>query len=127
MKAVFLFAGLWVLTNLQAQHTKPTGKWKASTKTETFWLIFKNDTTATLVRGKDSTTGRFTLDTTQSPMHVDIQTKAEDGSMGLRLRGIMEHVGPSKIRVRFNLADPELRPKNFMPKGNAETLVFVKQ
>ena len=126
MKVLFLFAGFWMLINLQAQH-KPTGKWKASTKAATYWLIFKNDTTVTFVRGKDSITGRFTLDTTKTPMHVDIHTKAEDGSAGLTMRGIAEFMGPNKVRIRFSLLDPEARPKNFMPRGNNETLVFVKQ
>lgn len=127
MKTLFLFAGLLLLGGLQAQHSKLSGKWKATTRTASYWLIFVNDTTATLVRGKDSTTGRFTLDTAQSPVHVDIVTKAADNSTGLHMRGIAELMSPTRMRVRFSLTDPESRPKNFMPKGNPETLVFIKQ
>lgn len=127
MRALFLFAGLLLLTSLQAQTKKLSGTWKATTRTQTYWLIFANDTTATLVRGKDSTTGRFTLDTTQAPMHVDIETRAADNSAGLHMRGIAEFMGPIRLRVRFSLTDPEARPKTFMPKGNPETLVFIKQ
>lgn len=127
MKTFFLLTGLLLLTSLQAQQKKLSGKWKATTRTETYWLIFTNDTTVTSVRGKDSTTGHFTLDTTQAPMHVDIETRAADNSAGLHMRGIAEFMGPNRIRVRFSVTDPESRPKTFMPKGNPETMIFVKQ
>ena len=35
-------------------------------------------------------------------------------------------MGPTKVRIRFGEDDKE-RPLSFMPKGNLETLVMVKQ
>lgn len=129
-------------TNAQQETTRQValeGKWKASPKGDVIFLEFGKDSTFKFTHGTDSlggksffygageATSKFRADTSKKPMQLDlIVIETASGSVLTKMEGIFEVIGPGKIRVRM-VMDGSKRPVSFLPKGNEETVVFVKQ
>ncbi len=137
-KICFLIA-LFVACQAGAQTISLVGKWKASQKGDMVYLIFGEDSTFMLKHERDSLGGKsfmfgdglatsaFKVDTSFKPIHIDmliIQTAS--GAVINQMKGIFEVINPGKIRLRMS-KDAGDRPNSFLPKGNEETLIFVKQ
>ncbi len=139
MKNIFVLAAFLFCLHLGAQQTPLIGVWKASPKGNTVYLTFGKDSTFKLKYATDSlggksftfgegeATSKFTVDTTFKPMYIDMMViQTANGAVINTMQGVFEVIGPDKIRLRMALPGAE-RPKGFLPKGNEETLVFVRQ
>lgn len=103
-----------------------TGTWKSSNKGDIYFYQFGADSTLKIVHGKDTAYAWYNLDTAQMPMHLDMKMLGHAKEYLYTSPGIFEWIGPGRIRIRMsnNMVD---RPLSFMPKGNLETYVLVKQ
>jgi uncharacterized protein (TIGR03067 family) len=140
MKNIFFLICFFLAMHAGAQKTQAfIGKWKASPKGNVIYLEFGADSTFVFTRGKDTLGGKsfqfgegeasssFKIDTSARPMALDLVVKQKSsGSVISTMEGIFEFIGPGKMRVRMSM-DGSPRPKTFMPKGNEETVIFVKQ
>jgi uncharacterized protein (TIGR03067 family) len=139
MKNIFFLICLLLCMKVGAQSTSFIGKWKASQKGEFIYLEFGKDSTFTFRHDNDSlggksftfgegeATSKFKVDTSSTPKQLDLVVlEVKSGKVINTMQGIFESMGPHKIRVRMSM-DGSPRPSTFMPKGNDETLIFVKQ
>ncbi len=140
MKNIFFLTCLFIAFQAGAQTPSFIGTWKGSEKGKYVYLTFYADSTFEMVDGKDTMSGKtlsgvfeepvttsFTVDTSARPMHLDLIIKTvKAGKPVNTMLGIFEYAGSNKIRLRFDTSYG-LRPKNFLPKGNEDTMIFVKQ
>ena len=104
------------------------GAWKVSKRGDMFTYHFVNDSVLRIAHQADTVSYQYKIDTAAAwPRKIDIvQIDRMTGERLFSNKGIFEFMGPTKVRIRFGEDDKE-RPLNFMPKGNLETLVMVKQ
>jgi uncharacterized protein (TIGR03067 family) len=95
-------------------------------KGDYYTYIFSSDSLLSIIHDKDTALAKYTVDTTQSPMHINMAMLDEVGLESYTAPGIYEWVGTDKIRLRFS-ADMMTRPISFLPKGNEETVMLVKE
>ena len=88
--------------------------------------IFSQDSLLSIIHGKDTAFAKYSVDTTQRPMHINMAMLDEVGLASYTAPGIYEWVGTDKIRLRFS-NDMMTRPVSFLPKGNEETVMLVKE
>ena len=107
-----------------AQYLK--GNYKYSDHGDIYRYQFKGDSTLVIIHGKDTSTTTYSIDTAAAPMQIDIQFYDSEGNAAYKSLCIFEWVGRDNIRLRMsaNLLD---RPKGFLPKGNPETILLVKE
>lgn len=134
---LFLLLTFGLVQSIYSQ--KILEKWKASQKGTYFYLNFYNDSSFVLIKNKDTLVGnqmvfnnektitKINIDTLSKPHKIDLQVyDASMSTVVFQYLGIFELIGNQKMRVRFDFGEGK-RPENFMPHGNPETLVFVKQ
>jgi hypothetical protein len=122
-----------------SQHIELQGQWKASPKGDVIFLEFGKDSTFKFRHTNDSlggksfffgageATSKFKADTSMLPMQLDLLViEVATGTVINKMEGIFEVIGPGKIRVRMSM-DGSKRPLSFLPKGNEDTVVFVRQ
>lgn len=116
------------------------GKWKASQRGTSYFLEINKDSTFLLIKEKDTlignpmvyqdslTVSKIQLDTTSIPHQIDLLVISNDKKEKITVfsyLGIYESLSADRIRIRFNFGQTD-RPVGFFPKGNLETLIFVK-
>lgn len=101
------------------------GNFKYSDKGKVTRYIFSGDSSLTLVSGADSVKLTYAIDSTQSPLAIDLQYYDSEGNPGKRAPGVMEYIGKDKIRLR--LSQDMKRPIGFLPKGNPETIMLIRE
>jgi hypothetical protein len=68
----------------------------------------------------------YVIDYTSKPINIDfIVTRLNDNRELRRMVGIVEFIGETKMKIRLNTFNSK-RPVNFLPEGNADTMVFEK-
>ncbi len=104
------------------------GNWKVSKKGDMFMYHFVNDSVLNIANKADTMTYKYKLDTAAAwPKKIEMfQIDKVTGDKLYTYKGLFEFMGPGKVRIRFGEGDKE-RPLSFMPKGNPETFVMVKQ
>ena len=104
------------------------GNWKVSKKGDMFMYHFVNDSVLNIVNKADTMTYKYKIDTAAAwPKKIEmVQIDKVTGDKLYTYKGLFEFMGPGKVRIRFGEGDKE-RPLSFMPKGNPETFVMVKQ
>jgi len=104
------------------------GVWKVSKKGDMYTYHFVNDSVLRIAHQTDTVNYTYKIDTAAAwPKKIDIvQIDRMTGERLFSNKGLFEFMGPTKVRIRFGEEDKE-RPLSFMPKGNPETLVMVKQ
>lgn len=122
---VLCFCGAFSLS-AAADSTVLSGLWKSSNKGDVYFYDFGKDSTLKIIHGKDTSLAYYSLDTAVSPMHLNMKMLGYAGEYLYTSPGIFEWIGTGRIRIRMsaNMTD---RPSGFMPKGNLETYVLVKQ
>lgn len=116
---------------LKAEDTTTlAGNWKASPRGDVYYFMFAADSSMKIVHGADTTLARYTVTIDSSaevPMQIDLHVLDRmSGELLYTNKGIFEVFAPGKMRLRWseNMSD---RPKSFMPKGNPDTLILVRQ
>jgi hypothetical protein len=113
---------------MKADSADISGKWKASVRGDYYHFVFGNDSSVMIIHGTDTTNGKYFIDSTKSnPFHLDVHVYDRvSGDFLHTIPSIFEFVGKDRIRLRMssNLVD---RPSGFMPKGNLETLLLIRQ
>ena len=129
MKYLFLLSFLSFAFFAKASESDTLkGVWKASKRGDMYTYHFLNDSVLRIVHQADTANYKYKLDTAASwPKKIDIvQIDRVTGDKLYTYKGLFEFMGPTKVRIRFGEGDQE-RPMGFMPKGNLETFVMVKQ
>jgi len=140
MKQIFSLLICCFALQAWAQPASLIGKWKATQKNELVYMVFGEDSTFKMIHDEDTMGGKrfifgeseatsaFKVDTSARPRQIDlIVTEKSSGTVIYRMKGVYEMIGPDKVRIRMNKDNGGERPKSFLPKGNEETLVFVRQ
>ena len=138
MKQLIFILSFFLIGQAGAQTTSLVGKWKSTQKDGIYYMSFAKDSTFLFKFGKDSIGGKnfmlgegeaftaFRADTSFKPSHLDLLVfQTATGKVIRTMECIYEIIGPNKIRIRLNLEE-DPRPKTFLPKGNEDTMVFVK-
>ena len=104
------------------------GVWKVSKKGDMYTYHFVNDSVLTIAHQADTATYKYKIDTAAAwPKKIEmVLIDKVSGDKLYTYKGLFEFMGPGKVRIRFGDGDKE-RPLSFMPKGNLETFVMVKQ
>ncbi len=138
LKVIQLFFFIFIINGLSAQNF--VGKWKASQRGTSYFLEINKDSTFLLIKEKDTlignpmvyqdslTVSKIQLDTTSIPHQIDLLVISNDKKEKITVfsyLGIYESLSADRIRIRFNFGQTD-RPVGFFPKGNLETLIFVK-
>jgi uncharacterized protein (TIGR03067 family) len=138
LKVIQLFFFIFIINGLSAQNF--VGKWKASQRGTSYFLEINKDSTFLLIKEKDTlignpmvyqdslTVSKIQLDTTTTPHQIDLLVFSNDKKEKITVfsyLGIYESLSADRIRIRFNFGQTD-RPVGFFPKGNLETLIFVK-
>jgi uncharacterized protein (TIGR03067 family) len=129
MKYLFLFSFLsFVFYAKAAESDTLRGVWKVSKKGDMYSYHFVNDSVLKVAHQADTITYKYKIDTAAAwPKKIDIvQIDRMTGESLFTNKGLFEFMGPTKVRIRFGEDDKD-RPQSFMPKGNLETFVMVKQ
>jgi uncharacterized protein (TIGR03067 family) len=138
LKVIQLLFFIFIINGLSAQNF--VGKWKASQRGTSYFLEINKDSTFLLIKEKDTlignpmvyqdslTVSKIQLDTTTIPHQIDllvISNHKKEKITVFSYLGIYESLSADRIRIRFNFGQTD-RPVGFFPKGNLETLIFVK-
>lgn len=138
LKVIQLFFFIFIINGLSAQNF--VGKWKASQRGTSYFLEINKDSTFLLIKEKDTlignpmvyqdslTVSKIQIDTTVIPHQIDLLVLSNDKNEKITVfsyLGIYESLSADRIRIRFNFGQTD-RPVGFFPKGNLETLIFVK-
>lgn len=126
MHALLFIISLGITFTASAQKSNLNGRFRLSDKGDIYTYIFSNDSMLSIIHGKDTVKAYYRVDTAQSPMHINMALLDDDGNELYTAPGIFEWVGTDKIRLRFS-ADLVSRPISFLPKGNEETKMLVKE
>ena len=129
MKYLFLFSFLSFAFFANASDSDTLkGNWKVSKKGDMFMYHFVNDSVLNIANKADTMTYKYKIDTAAAwPKKIEmVQIDKVTGDKLYTYKGLFEFMGPGKVRIRFGEGDKE-RPLSFMPKGNPETFVMVKQ
>ena len=129
MKYLFLLSFLSLAFFAKASDSDTLkGNWKVSKKGDMFMYHFVNDSVLNIANKADTTTYKYKIDTAAAwPKKIEmVQIDKVTGDKLYTYKGLFEFMGPGKVRIRFGEGDKE-RPLSFMPKGNPETFVMVKQ
>lgn len=122
-----LLAGSISLSAATKDSSILSGIWKSSNKGDVYFYHFSPDSALKIVHGKDTALATYHLDTAAKPMHLDmLMLDPYSKEVLYTSPGIFEWIGPGKIRIRMS-ANMQDRPLSFMPKGNLETYVLVRQ
>lgn len=106
------------------------GTWKASVRGDYYYYRFGPDSSMQIIHGTDTTLCRFKQDTTagRDGIHtMDVYfLDRMDGHVLYMSPSIFEWMSADRIRFRMseNMRD---RPVSFLPKGNMDTLILVRQ
>ena len=104
------------------------GTWKVSVRGDYYYYIFNSDSSMKIVHGADTTLAKYRVDTSSTnPRHLDVFILDRmSGEVLYASPSIFEWMSPDRIRLRMssNMKD---RPENFMPKGNLDTIILVRQ
>jgi len=121
---VLLFAIVCSSQIAKAQYFQ--GNYKYSDHGDIYKYQFKGDSALLIIHGRDTTHTTYHVDTASNPMQLDIQFYDSEGHAAYTSLCIFERVGRDNIRIRMsaNLID---RPKGFLPKGNPDTILLVKE
>jgi hypothetical protein len=138
LKVIQLFFFIFIINGLSAQNF--VGKWKASQRGTSYFLEINKDSTFLLIKEKDTlignpmvyqdslTVSKIQIDTTVIPHQIDLLVLSNDKNEKITVfsyLGIYESLSADRIRIRFNFGQTD-RPVGFFPKGNLETLIFVR-
>lgn len=138
LKVIQLFFFIFIINGLSAQNF--VGKWKASQRGTSYFLEINKDSTFLLIKEKDTLIGnpmvyqdsltisKIQIDTTVIPHQIDLLVISNDKKEKITVfsyLGIYESLSADRIRIRFNFGQTD-RPVGFFPKGNLETLIFVR-
>jgi uncharacterized protein (TIGR03067 family) len=138
LKVIQLFLFIFIINGLSAQNF--VGKWKASQRGTSYFLEINKDSTFLLIKEKDTlignamvyqdsiTTSKIIIDTTTVPRQLDLLMLGNNNKEKITVfsyLGIYEFLSADRVRIRFNFGQTD-RPVGFFPKGNLETLIFVK-
>ena len=126
MRVLLFIIALGFTITASAQKPSLNGRYRLSLKGDYYTYIFSKDSMLSIIHGKDTSFAKYSVDTTQSPMHINMAMLDEVGLESYTAPGIYEWVGTDKIRLRFS-ADLIARPISFLPKGNEETVMLVKE
>jgi hypothetical protein len=126
MRVVVFIIALGLTMTASAQKPSLNGRYKLSIKGDYYTYIFSNDSMLSIIHGSDTAFAKFSVDTTQTPMHINMAMLDEVGLESYTAPGIYEWVGTDKIRLRFS-NDLVARPISFLPKGNEETVMLVRE
>jgi uncharacterized protein (TIGR03067 family) len=129
MKYLFLFSFLSFAFYVKAAESDTLrGVWKVSKKGDMYSYHFVNDSVLKVAHQADTISYKYKIDTAVAwPKKIDIaQIDRITGESLFTNKGLFEFMGPTKVRIRFGEDDKD-RPQSFMPKGNLETFVMVKQ
>ncbi len=126
MRTVLFIIALGFAFTASAQKPSLNGRYRLSMKGDYYTYIFSQDSLLSIMHGKDTIQSKYTVDTTQSPMHINLIMLDEVGLELYTAPGIYEWVGTDKIRLRFS-NDMIVRPTSFLPKGNEETVMLVPE
>ena len=126
MRVLLFIIALGFTITASAQKPSLNGRYKLSLKGDYYTYIFSKDSMLSIIHGKDTSFAKYSVDTTQGPMHINMAMLDEVGLESYTAPGIYEWVGTDKIRLRFS-ADLIARPISFLPKGNEETVMLVKE
>jgi uncharacterized protein (TIGR03067 family) len=129
MKYLFLLSFLsFAFFAKAAESDTLIGVWKVSKKGDMYSYHFVNDSVLKVAHQADTISYKYKIDTAAAwPKKIDIvQIDRMTGERLFTNRGLFEFMGPTKVRIRFGEDDKD-RPQSFMPKGNLETFVMVKQ
>jgi len=129
MKYLFLLSFLcFAFFAKAAESDTLNGVWKVSKKGDMYTYHFLNDSVLSIAHQTDTATYKYKIDTAAAwPKKIDIvQIDRVTGDRLYSYKGLFEFMGPTKVRIRFGEGDKD-RPVSFMPKGNLETFVMVKQ
>jgi uncharacterized protein (TIGR03067 family) len=139
LKVIQLFLFIFIINGLSAQNF--VGKWKASQRGTSFSLEINKDSTFLFIKEKDTlignpmvyqdsfTVSKIQIDTTTNPYQLNLLVLSNDKNEKITVfsyLGIYESLSADRIRIRFNFGQGE-RPLGFFPKGNTETMIFVKK
>lgn len=102
------------------------GNFRYSDHGDIYQYQFKGDSSVVIIHKTDTVSATYSTDTSKGPMHIDLQFYDNDGKPTYRTPGIFEWVGKDKIRMRMS-ADMLKRPVGFLPKGNKETILLIKE
>lgn len=124
MRLATAFVCMMLAFTASAQKNNLKGKYKLSMKGDMYYYNFTNDSMLSVIHGKDTSWAKYSVDTTQNPMHLDLRFLDDDKNELYLTKAIYEWVGTDKIRFRMsaNMID---RPNSFLPKGNLETFLLV--
>ena len=138
LKVIQLFFFIFIINGLSAQNF--VGKWKASQRGTSYFLEINKDSTFLLIKEKDTlignpmvyqdslTVSKIQIDTTVIPHQIDLLVLSNDKNEKITVfsyLGIYESLSADRIRIRFHFGQTD-RPVGFFPKGNLETLIFVR-
>jgi len=138
IKVIQLFFFIFIINGLSAQDF--VGKWKASQRGTSFFLEINKDSSFLLIKEKDTligspmvyqdslTVSKIQIDTTTIPHQIDLLALSNDKNEKIIVfsyLGVYEILSADRIRIRFNFGQGD-RPTGFFPKGNTETLIFIK-
>ena len=132
MKYLFLLSFMCLAVFAKAAESDTLkGYWKVSKRGDMYLNHFVNDSVLNLVNivnNADTMTYKYKIDTAAAwPKKIEmVQIDKVTGDKLYNYKGLFEFMGPGKVRIRFGEGDKE-RPLSFMPKGNLETFVMVKQ
>ena len=126
MRVVLFIIALGFSFSASAQKPSLNGRFKLSDKGDYYTYIFSNDSMLSIIHGADTVKSIYRIDTTQSPMHINMAMLDDDGNELYTAPGIYEWVGTDKFRLRFS-GDLVSRPMSFLPKGNEETKMLVRE
>ena len=126
MRALLIILTIGITFTASAQKSNLDGRYRLSDKGDIYTYVFSNDSMLSIIHSKDTVKAYYRLDTAKSPMHINMAILDEDGNELYTAPGIYEWVGTDKIRLRFS-ADLLTRPIGFLPKGNEETKLLVKE
>lgn len=126
MRKILVLILFVMLAGFTTQAQSLTGRYRLSDNGDIYIYVFSGDSTLTIFHGKDSMVLTYSVDTTQTPYHLNFQKYDSEGVPAQRAPGIYEWVGKDKIRIRFS-NNMMVRPKGFMPKGNNETILLVRE
>lgn len=126
MKLIFSLLLLMTVGGAMAQSQTLNGNYRYSDKGDLYFYKFYNDSNLMIIHGVDTAHVTYHIDTTKNPMQIDLQMYDLEGKPSYVSPCIYEWVGKDKIRMRMsaNMID---RPKSFLPKGNPETILLIRE
>jgi len=137
-----IFFTIFLLTHLfsfnsygQKSHI---GIWKGADNGQIGMLDFKQSGFVTLELNNEIIGGEkfsqngidaqltYSIDYNSKPIKIDfIVSRLDTGKEVGRLLGIIEFIGDTRMKVRINFDNP-VRPLNFKPEGNSDTIILEK-